>query len=297
MLRKFDPGKPIWGFIFGAGGLLVALITLVVAIVQLGQNPSPSEAELTATVPIAVNETIQAYAAQTMTPDMLNTYATQTGLAREPSAAPTRRVVTLIPMPTIAADTLTPLPTITPSMTRTSAPPTITPTATFTMTDTPLPPTDATMPPTVPPTTPPSRTGGNGVDITLFRQSDLLAMYVPEAVSLDGLAFHVAHTDGSADDVYPLSQYPSLAGIPWSTPQMVIPGCFVLRLRPVASPLPMECQQVPSGNVFLQDLSAADIFWYDSVRNADVPFQVWRGDLLLGLCAAGQAACTIALPL
>lgn len=293
MKRKFDLRDPLWQVVIGVISIIVAVISIIVTIVLAQQGSLGSTAAFTATVPIAINQTIQASVGHTLPQDTLNTYATETGLAREPSAAATRWVVTLIPIATIAADTLTPLPTVT------SAPPTVAPTATFTMTDTPLPPTDATMPRTAPPTMPPSSAGVNasdGVDITLFRQPDLLAMYVSEVVSLDGLTFHVTHTEGSADDVYSLSNYPSLAGIPWSSPQMVIPGCFVLRLRPVSSPLPMECQQVPSGNVFLQDLSAADIFWYDSVRNADVPFQVWRGDLLLGLCGAGQASCTIVLP-
>lgn len=125
----------------------------------------------------------------------------------------------------------------------------------------------------------------NPFDIQVFIDTDTLTLYVPSAgnVSLDGFGYQVL-IDGETS-MYRLSQYPAF-GVPLGS--LRTPICFQLRRSTSTTPLPNAC---PRNATLTQELSAADIFWYDMVARVPRVIVLVQGSEVLGYCGSGLNVC------
>ncbi|MGB1285182.1 MAG: hypothetical protein ACPG7F_01515 [Aggregatilineales bacterium] len=178
--------------------------------------------------------------------------------------------------------------------------PTLTPTAKI-ATDTPQPPSETPGIPTDIPQpsatdTPVSSTNidsdstDNDANAVVFIDEESLTVYVPEdaAADLSGVEFLVNNTNNDIE-TKSLASYSTFAGILSNAEGL----CFRLMRSGASSPLAQQCN---SSRTITQQLTGADVFWYDSVGGNFRSVRVAEDGALYGICGAGQNRCEITLP-
>lgn len=132
----------------------------------------------------------------------------------------------------------------------------------------------------------------NNTQVVVFRDQGTLTLYVPgnQVVDIDGLTFEVVDFSGNAQ-VYALDSFPAFIGIPLD--RLLAPACFSLQTQQSTSPLPLECQSLSSGQLFVQRLPDANIFWRNNATGQDFTVSLTRGPDVFGVCPAGQSRCDI----
>jgi hypothetical protein len=129
------------------------------------------------------------------------------------------------------------------------------------------------------------------VPITLFRDSDSLAVFVGEPVNLSGLALQAVTLTGEVI-TRRLEDYASLRGLPFG--QLPTPICFRLVRAGSAVPVVSACQ-IPL--LLSQPLANADIFWHDSVSQTGRLISVLLDEDVIGLCPPTSEQCPVDVPL
>jgi len=120
------------------------------------------------------------------------------------------------------------------------------------------------------------------VEATIFRDSDSLTLYVPDQgeVSLAGFAF-------VADNrTYGLEDFISFRGLPFD--RLPTPICFRLIRNGSNPPRPLDC---PTTLILTQNLSNADVFWYNSILAVDITFLIQNSESTQAFCASGAVIC------
>lgn len=125
------------------------------------------------------------------------------------------------------------------------------------------------------------------VDAELVRDETLLALFVPGDVPVD-LSTFAYRAD---DEMHPISGYPAFDDL--TLEAVPTPICLVLRQGGGDSPLPLVCQRLDGGQVFIQALNSSDNFWYDTVNNVQRTFEMVDGDESLGFCGSGNVECDV----
>ncbi len=130
--------------------------------------------------------------------------------------------------------------------------------------------------------------GDDVVDLTFFRDADSITIFVAEqgTVSLVGLGVGFNRGDDAVN--LALSNYRSFADLPFDA--LSTPMCLRLERNGSDTPLPNDC---PSANTTIQRLNIADVFWFDSLANVELTFNISRAGESLATCSAGQVRCDV----
>ncbi len=120
--------------------------------------------------------------------------------------------------------------------------------------------------------------------LTIFRDLDTFTLYAPAQgeISLSRFTFAVS------DKIYALESFSAFRGLPFS--RLPTPICFRLTRSGANSPLPLDCA---SALILTQNLTNADVFWYDSVLAQDFVVLIQLDGSTQAICASGQSECDI----
>lgn len=106
------------------------------------------------------------------------------------------------------------------------------------------------------------------------------------------MTFEVVDFSGNTQ-TYTLSSFPAFIGPAYD--RLLAPACFSLQTQQSTSPLPLECQSLSSGQLFVQRLPDANVFWRNAATGQDFTVSVTRGPDVFGVCPAGQSRCEISI--
>jgi sulfatase modifying factor 1 len=129
------------------------------------------------------------------------------------------------------------------------------------------------------------------VEVIILRDRDSLTLYISgnQPVSLRGMGFEVVFDDMRSRHV--LRDFGAFSTLYFD--KVPAPICFRLVRFGSQAPLPQVCQGV---TVLTQQLSDADMFWYDLVSNQSLTVLLMSGSVNAGICPAGQVECRLSFP-